>query len=154
MFTCIVCDVLLRVQGYNNSVHMCSLVLYVMCFSGYRAITTLCTCVHLYCMLCASPGTGLYQLCAHVFTYIVCYVLLRVQGYKTLEDLGRSGILTRVQEIGLRHYEDFNERIPRSEVKEIEEKVGMFCTNTQPPSKCTRTVHVQFPTLRNFHVCE
>ena len=89
-----------------------------------------------------------------MFTYIVCYVLLRVQGYKTLEDLGRSGILTRVQEIGLCHYEDFNERIPRSEVKEIEEKVGMFCTNTQPPSKCTRTVHVQFPTLQNFHVCE
>jgi DNA polymerase lambda len=58
-------------------------------------------------------------------------------GYKTLEDLGRSGILTRVQEIGLRHYEDFNERIPRSEVKEIEEKVRELAHSINSGLDCT-----------------
>ena len=45
------------------------------------------------------------------------------QGYHTLDDLRNSGVLTRVQLIGLKHFEDFNEKMPRSEVEEIEAEV-------------------------------
>jgi DNA polymerase lambda len=41
-------------------------------------------------------------------------------GFRTLEDLRRSGDLTRQQEIGLRFYDDLQQRIPRAEVEKME----------------------------------
>ena len=45
------------------------------------------------------------------------------QGLKTLEDLKKHGKLTRQQEIGLKYYDEFLERIPRDEAGKIEETV-------------------------------
>lgn len=39
-------------------------------------------------------------------------------GYRTLDDLNRKADLTPNQRIGLDHYDDFNARIPRSEVEQ------------------------------------
>ncbi|KAK6495283.1 hypothetical protein TWF481_003310 [Arthrobotrys musiformis] len=38
------------------------------------------------------------------------------KGYKTLDDLVESASLTDAQKVGVEHYDDFNQRIPRSEV--------------------------------------
>ncbi|XP_022796242.1 DNA polymerase lambda-like [Stylophora pistillata] len=45
------------------------------------------------------------------------------QGLKTLEDLKQHGKLTRQQEIGLKYYDEFLERMPREEAGKIEEVV-------------------------------
>ena len=45
------------------------------------------------------------------------------QGYRTLDELQRSGILNRQQQIGVKYYDEFIERMPREEVTEIEAKV-------------------------------
>jgi molybdopterin synthase catalytic subunit len=47
-----------------------------------------------------------------------------LQGHRTLDDLDKSGELNRVQQIGLKHYDDFNERMMREEVEEIETRVS------------------------------
>lgn len=62
---------------------------------------------------------GARQLCEMNFC---CLPLLK--GYRTLDDLRKSGKLTRVQQIGLKHYDEFVERMPRSEAAEIEDKVS------------------------------
>ena len=42
------------------------------------------------------------------------------QGYRTLQDLRTWGIkLSKTQEIGLAHYDDFNSRIPRDEITKL-----------------------------------
>lgn len=41
-----------------------------------------------------------------------------------MDDLDKSGELNRVQQIGLKHYDDFNERMSRGEVEEIEARVS------------------------------
>lgn len=53
---------------------------------------------------------------------IPCLPLFK--GYRTLDDLRKSGKLTRIQQIGMKHYDDFVERMPRSEAAEIENKVS------------------------------
>lgn len=41
------------------------------------------------------------------------------QGYKTLDDLLRHAQLSKNQRLGIEHYDDFNTRIPRSEVESL-----------------------------------
>ena len=57
----------------------------------------------------------------------VCMYVKYPQGYRTLDDLKRSGVLNRVQTIGMRHYDDFQERMSRDEVAEIEATVKQLC---------------------------
>ena len=45
------------------------------------------------------------------------------QGYRSVADLEASGVLNRQQRIGVRHYQDFQERMMREEVAQIEKKV-------------------------------
>ena len=40
-----------------------------------------------------------------------------------MEELAASGVLNRQQTIGVKHFQDFQERMLREEVTEIEEKV-------------------------------
>lgn len=53
-----------------------------------------------------------------------------LQGYRSVEGLATSGVLNRQQTIGVKHYHDFQERMPREEVTEIEEKVR--CISSAP----------------------
>lgn len=54
-------------------------------------------------------------------------------GYRTLDDLrAHQAELTRSQVIGLRHYDDFQERIPRAEVGRIESIVARVCVRYDP----------------------
>ncbi|XP_045047529.2 DNA polymerase lambda isoform X2 [Desmodus rotundus] len=46
------------------------------------------------------------------------------QGFRTLEDIRSKASLTTQQAIGLKHYNDFLERIPREEATEIEQTVS------------------------------
>ena len=54
------------------------------------------------------------------------------QGLKTLEDLKRHGKLTRQQEIGLKYYDEFLERMPREEAGKIEEVVKNAALDVNP----------------------
>ncbi|MCL4118541.1 UNVERIFIED_CONTAM: hypothetical protein GTU68_060147 [Idotea baltica] len=45
------------------------------------------------------------------------------QGFRTLDDLRHKATLTRHQEVGLKYYDELNERMCRSEVKEIGDQV-------------------------------
>lgn len=47
-----------------------------------------------------------------------------LQGFRTLEDIRSKASLTTQQAIGLKHYDDFLERIPREEATEIEQTVS------------------------------
>lgn len=54
------------------------------------------------------------------------------QGLKTLEDLKNHGKLTRQQEIGLKYYDEFLERMPREEAGMIEDVVKKAALNINP----------------------
>lgn len=47
------------------------------------------------------------------------------QGFRNLEDIRRLDSLTAQQVVGLKHYDDFLERMPREEAAEIEQTVSM-----------------------------
>ena len=54
------------------------------------------------------------------------------QGLRTLEDLKNCGKLTRQQEIGLKYYDEFLERMPREEAGKIEEVVKKAALSINP----------------------
>lgn len=54
------------------------------------------------------------------------------QGLNTLEDLKKHGKLTRQQEIGLKYYDEFLERMPREEAGQIEEVVKNAALEINP----------------------
>lgn len=46
------------------------------------------------------------------------------QGFRTLDDIRTKAKLNPNQQVGLKYYDEFRERIPRDEVTEIEAVVG------------------------------
>lgn len=48
-----------------------------------------------------------------------------LQGFRSLEDIRNQASLTAQQAIGLKHYDDFLERMPREEAAEIEQTVSV-----------------------------
>ncbi|XP_022080719.1 DNA polymerase lambda-like isoform X3 [Acanthaster planci] len=53
-------------------------------------------------------------------------------GFRTLDDVREKAKLTRQQKIGLKHYEDFLERMPRQEAGEIERTVREMAESATP----------------------
>ncbi|XP_045658886.1 DNA polymerase lambda isoform X2 [Ursus americanus] len=58
------------------------------------------------------------------------------QGFRTLEDIRGQASLTTQQAIGLKHYDDFLERIPREEATEIEQTVREAAQAFNPGLLC------------------
>uniref|UniRef100_A0A4W3J629 DNA polymerase n=1 Tax=Callorhinchus milii TaxID=7868 RepID=A0A4W3J629_CALMI len=58
------------------------------------------------------------------------------QGFRTLDDIQEKASLTKQQRIGLKHYHDFRERMPRAEAAEIEQQVHTFWSFVFPPHPC------------------
>ncbi|XP_074815588.1 DNA polymerase lambda isoform X2 [Natator depressus] len=58
------------------------------------------------------------------------------QGFRTLDDIHTKAPLTSQQAIGLKHYEDFLERMPREEAKEIEQTVREAAWSLNPGLVC------------------
>nr|XP_006131802.1 DNA polymerase lambda [Pelodiscus sinensis]XP_014433361.1 DNA polymerase lambda [Pelodiscus sinensis]XP_014433362.1 DNA polymerase lambda [Pelodiscus sinensis]XP_025044785.1 DNA polymerase lambda [Pelodiscus sinensis] len=54
------------------------------------------------------------------------------QGFRTLEDIRTKAPLTSQQAVGLKHYEDFLERMPRAEAAEIEQTVREAAQSLNP----------------------
>lgn len=53
------------------------------------------------------------------------------QGFRTLDDLHTKAKLTHQQKIGLKHYEDILDRMPRTEAAAIEQVVGSIINHWQ-----------------------
>lgn len=47
-----------------------------------------------------------------------------------MEELATSGVLNRQQRIGIKHYDDFQERMKRDEVTLIEQRVSLAMLHT------------------------
>uniref|UniRef100_A0A9L0T9N9 DNA polymerase n=1 Tax=Equus caballus TaxID=9796 RepID=A0A9L0T9N9_HORSE len=58
------------------------------------------------------------------------------QGFRSLEDIRNQASLTTQQAIGLKHYNDFLERIPREEATEIEQTVQKSAQAFNPGLLC------------------
>uniref|UniRef100_A0A8C3SKR7 DNA polymerase n=1 Tax=Chelydra serpentina TaxID=8475 RepID=A0A8C3SKR7_CHESE len=58
------------------------------------------------------------------------------QGFRTLDDIRTKAPLTSQQAIGLKHYEDFLERMPREEATEIEQTVREAARALNPGLVC------------------
>ncbi|KAL8187455.1 UNVERIFIED_CONTAM: hypothetical protein K2H54_049005 [Gekko kuhli] len=61
------------------------------------------------------------------------------QGFRTLDDIRTKASLTSQQAIGLKHYNDFLERMPREEAAEIEQTVSTYsaCEDCEQGQKVT-----------------
>jgi len=53
-----------------------------------------------------------------------------LQGFRTLEDLKTKANLTKQQKIGLKHFDDLEDRMPREEVEQIAALVRRTAINT------------------------
>lgn len=65
-------------------------------------------------------------MCVYLICVCICVTMqlrLHSQGCRTLDELKASGQLNRQQLIGLAHYDEFLERMPREEAGEIEQTV-------------------------------
>ncbi|KFV74646.1 DNA polymerase lambda [Dryobates pubescens] len=58
------------------------------------------------------------------------------QGFRTLDDIRSRAALTSQQAVGLRHYEDFLERMPREEAAQIEQTVRQAALAVKPGLVC------------------
>ncbi|XP_076981915.1 DNA polymerase lambda isoform X2 [Tamandua tetradactyla] len=58
------------------------------------------------------------------------------QGFRSLEDIRSQAFLTTQQAIGLRHYDDFLERMPREEATDIEQMVRESAQALNPGLLC------------------
>ncbi|XP_032851005.2 DNA polymerase lambda isoform X3 [Tyto alba] len=58
------------------------------------------------------------------------------QGFRTLDDIRTKATLTSQQAVGLKHYTDFLERMPREEAAEIEETVRQAALALKPGLLC------------------
>lgn len=58
------------------------------------------------------------------------------QGFRTLDDIRTKATLTSQQAVGLKHYTDFRERMPREEAAEIEQTVRRAALALQPGLVC------------------
>ncbi|KAM7102402.1 DNA polymerase lambda isoform 3-T6 [Ciconia maguari] len=58
------------------------------------------------------------------------------QGFRTLDDIRNKAILTSQQAVGLKHYTDFLERMPREEAAEIEQTVRQAALALKPGLLC------------------
>ncbi|KAM5322341.1 DNA polymerase lambda isoform 2-T5 [Glossophaga mutica] len=58
------------------------------------------------------------------------------QGFRTLEDIRSKASLTAQQAIGLKHYDDFLDRIPREEATEIEQTIRGSAQALNPGLLC------------------
>ncbi|XP_072196157.1 DNA polymerase lambda isoform X2 [Excalfactoria chinensis] len=58
------------------------------------------------------------------------------QGFRTLDDIRTKASLTSQQAVGLKHYEDFLERMPREEAAEIEQTVRQAALALKPGLVC------------------
>ncbi|XP_019358261.1 PREDICTED: DNA polymerase lambda isoform X1 [Gavialis gangeticus] len=58
------------------------------------------------------------------------------QGFRTLDEIRTKASLTSQQAIGLKHYEDFLERMPRAEAAEIEQTVREVAQALDPGLVC------------------
>ncbi|NWS31794.1 DPOLL polymerase, partial [Polioptila caerulea] len=58
------------------------------------------------------------------------------QGFRTLDDIRTKATLTSQQAVGLKHYSDFLERMPREEAAEIEQTVRQAALALKPGLVC------------------
>lgn len=58
------------------------------------------------------------------------------QGFRTLEDISTKAHLNHNQKIGLKHYNDFLDRMPRSEAGDIEKMVSQAARTIDPSLIC------------------
>ncbi|NXP19883.1 DPOLL polymerase, partial [Scytalopus superciliaris] len=58
------------------------------------------------------------------------------QGFRTLDDIRTKAALTNQQAVGLKHYTDFLERMPREEAAEIEQTVRQAALALKPGLVC------------------
>nr|XP_005023247.3 DNA polymerase lambda isoform X1 [Anas platyrhynchos] len=58
------------------------------------------------------------------------------QGFRTLDDIRTKASLTSQQAVGLKHYEDFLQRMPREEAAEIEQTVRQAALALKPGLLC------------------
>ncbi|NXX95037.1 DPOLL polymerase, partial [Centropus bengalensis] len=58
------------------------------------------------------------------------------QGFRTLDDIRTKATLTSQQAVGLKHYRDFLERMPREEAAEIEQTVRQAALALKPGLVC------------------